>query len=108
MSDDAFPVNQCEGCGGSLTARLKCSECGCEVCSNCTDAEGHCIDCAPDPEDELVTCDGCGEEGYAGRDNMFTFSCKKCGDEICENCSSNNLCEDCEANTTGVVTVHFR
>lgn len=107
MSDD-HPG--CHGCGAVDAERLKCTKCGASVCRSCPglDSGDLCIDCAPDPDDDFVTCDGCGEEGWAGRDNMFTFNCRVCGDEICENCSSNNLCEDCEAKTIGVVTVHFR
>lgn len=108
MSDDARHVVVCEGCGAENTPHLKCSGCGCSVCDSCTDNQDQCIDCAPDPDDEFVTCHGCGEDGYAGRDGMFTFNCKVCGKEICETCSTNNLCETCEAQTTGVVTVHFR
>ncbi len=107
MSDDTFSTVKCDGCSAEHTRQLKCRECGSDICESCADDEVLCVDCAPDPEDELVTCDGCGEEGYAERDNMFTFNCKVCGSEICENCSSNNLCETCEAKTTGVRTFHF-
>ena len=80
-----------------------CRECGEDV-PHGEDNEGLCASCAK--EDEWVECE-CGESGWAGCDNMFTFSCKECEAEICESCSSNNLCEGCEERTAGVRTIRF-
>lgn len=79
-----------------------CRECGDNITENSD--KGLCLPCAK--EDQWIKCSGCNEAGWAGCDNMFTFSCKLCDAEICECCSSNSTCADCETKH-GIVTIIF-
>ncbi len=67
------------------------------------------IDLESDDETEvrITNCPNCGEPNHPEFDCEF-FNCNRCRKKVCENCASGGLCERCDGEVNGTVTVRFK